>query len=69
MQKIIRNRIRCRYCGDIIESHTTHDLKTCSCGSVSVDGGHDYLRRVFKRKEDFEELSDIQEVGNDRGNE
>lgn len=64
MQKIIVNRIRCRHCGDIIESHTTHDFKTCSCGSVSVDGGHDYLRRGFKNREDFEELSEMTEEEN-----
>lgn len=61
MQKIVINRIRCKHCGDIIESHTTHDFRTCSCESVSVDGGHDYLRRVFKTSNDFEELSKIVE--------
>ncbi|MCH5325471.1 MAG: hypothetical protein J1E39_09705 [Eubacterium sp.] len=45
MKKIIRNAIRCKKCGDIIESKSVHDFKTCSCGAVSVDGGHEYLRR------------------------
>ena len=45
MPKIIRNAIRCKKCGDIIESKTVHDFKFCSCGSCAVDGGHDYLRR------------------------
>lgn len=27
MQKIIRNRIRCKKCGDIIESTSFHDFK------------------------------------------
>ena len=45
--KIIRNAIRCNSCGDIIESTFRHDFKTCSCGRVSVDGGHDYLRRCY----------------------
>lgn len=61
MQKIIVNRTCCKHCVDIFESHSTHDFKTCSCGAVSVDGGHDYIRRTFKEKEDFEELSNIQE--------
>lgn len=43
---IIRNMAQCRKCGDILESRYTHDLKTCSCGAVSVDGGHEYIRRL-----------------------
>ena len=65
MQKIIRNAIRCKKCGDIIESKTVHDFKFCSCGSCAVDGGHDYLRRCGNR-EDWEELSEAEKVeGND----
>ncbi len=48
MPKIIKNAIRCKKCGDIIESKTVHDFKFCSCGSCAVDGGHDYLRRCGK---------------------
>ena len=44
-------------CGDIIESTSTHDIKSCSCGSVTVDGGKDYIRRGFKKIEDLEDLS------------
>ena len=45
MPRIIRNAIRCKKCGEVIESETVHDFKFCSCGSCAVDGGHDYLRR------------------------
>lgn len=55
---IIRNRIRCKKCGDIIESLTVHDFKFCSCESCAVDGGRDYLRRCGWL-EDWEELSEI----------
>ena len=61
MPKIIRNAIRCKKCGDVIESKTVHDFKFCSCGSCAVDGGHDYLRRCGKR-EDWEELSEVEKV-------
>lgn len=44
--RILHNRIRCKLCGDVIESTHHHDFKWCSCGKVAVDGGHDYLRRV-----------------------
>lgn len=57
-EKIIRNRIKCLKCGDIIESTSVHDFKYCSCQSVAVDGGYDYLKRVGK-VENFEELSEI----------
>ena len=44
---IVRNRIRCNLCGDIIESRYRHDFKSCRCGAVCVDGGKDYIRRGF----------------------
>lgn len=40
------NAIKCKVCGDVIESEHRHDFKTCSCGAVSVDGGHNYQRIV-----------------------
>ena len=54
---IIRNAIQCKKCGDIIESVSAHDFKTCSCGACSVDGGHNYLRRSFKFPDCFEDIS------------
>lgn len=55
---ITRNMIRCKLCGDIIESKTEHDFKWCSCHCVSVDGGKTHLSRSFKgSRDDFEELS------------
>lgn len=64
---IIRNMIQCKKCGDIIESVTVHDFKTCSCGACSVDGGHDYLRRCAEDWDDAIELSEIQEEGECHG--
>ena len=61
MARIIRNAIRCKKCGDIIESQTVHDFKFCSCGACAVDGGHDYLRRCGNLG-DWEELSDVEKV-------
>ena len=57
MPKIIRNAIRCKKCGDIIESKTVHDFKFCSCGSCAVDG------RCGNR-EDWEELSEVEKLEN-----
>jgi len=54
--KIIKNSIKCRACGDIITSTYRHDFKWCSCKSIFVDGGNEYLRRGGK-PELIEEMS------------
>lgn len=56
MSNIIKNAIKCVKCGDIIESKSRHDFVTCGCGSVSVDGGNDYLRRIGNYN-DWEDMS------------
>lgn len=56
MQKILVNKIKCKKCGDVIESKSRHDFKSCICGAVSVDGGLDYIRRCGE-EDDYEELS------------
>lgn len=61
MERIITNKIRCKKCGDIIESKTRHDFKTCRCGAVAVDGGYDYLKRTGNY-EDWEELSEVEQL-------
>lgn len=60
MRRIIHNRIRCKLCGDIIESEYTHDFKFCKCGAVAVDGGKEYIRRDGN-EEDYEDLSEYGE--------
>lgn len=57
MMKITTNKIKCKKCGDIIESIHVHDFKYCKCGEVAVDGGKAYLRRLGNRA-DWEEMSD-----------
>lgn len=58
MDKIISNKIKCMKCGDIIESKNRHDFKWCSCKSVAVDDGKDYLRRIGK----FEDIIEMSEL-------
>ena len=55
--KIIKNRARCKNCGDIIESYYRNDIKSCHCGAFTVDGGHDYIRRGFDKRENLENLN------------
>lgn len=57
-EEIISNKIKCKKCGDIIESKSTNDCKKCSCGTVAVDGGKDYLKRIVN-EEDYEDISEI----------
>lgn len=66
--EIIKNRIKCNHCGDIIESKNIHDYVTCSCGCCSVDGGHAYLRRSAKNTEkDYTEMSEIKRINESEG--
>ena len=61
MKIITKNAIRCKKCGDIIESTSRHDFKWCSCKAVAVDGGHDYLKRTGNLG-DWEDMSETKEV-------
>jgi hypothetical protein len=36
--------ITCPRCGDIVYSRARHDFRQCSCGSVAIDGGFDYVK-------------------------
>ena len=42
------NAAKCEVCGDTIRSRNRHDLVTCSCGNLSVDGGSWYAKRSFR---------------------
>ena len=50
--KIIKNAIRCKKCGEVLESKHVHDWVCCRCFKMSngkegcfCDGGLEYLRR------------------------
>jgi len=67
MKKIIRNAIRCNYCGDVIESTYRHNYVQCSCGKVAVDGGTDYLRRSYSgNPDDYTDLSEWAEIADEQ---
>lgn len=66
MKKIIKNALKCLKCGDVIESKDRHDYVTCSCGNVSVDGGLDYLRRSFIEADSWEDLSEYEDIEEDK---
>ncbi len=56
---ILKNRIKCKKCNDIIESRHTHDFVECKCGACAVDGGHEYLRRLGN-PDDWEDMSEVE---------
>lgn len=62
MRKIIKNAIQCKVCGDIIESTYRHDYVECQCGACAVDGGYDYLRRSYRDKDCYIDLSETVEI-------
>ena len=45
-KKLIKNRWKCLYCEDIIESKHPYDYVTCNCGKSSCDGGDSYIRLI-----------------------
>lgn len=67
---LTRNAVRCLRCNTEAESTHRHEMKSCACGLVSVDGGLDYKRVTWKeenaeyvdlceyREETFEEYED-----------
>lgn len=52
IKKIIRNMIKCKNCGEIVELKSVHDFKFCLCANCVVDGEHDYFKRCYKNSKD-----------------
>ena len=61
MKKLVKNMIRCKLCGDEIESTHVHDFKQCSCGACFVDGGREY-QRIGGDPENWEDISVWEDV-------
>lgn len=60
MLKIVSNKIRCLWCGEVLESFSVHDFKRCRCSKCFTDGGLEYLHRGFegdKPENIYEDLS------------
>jgi hypothetical protein len=54
---IVQNAIICNKCGELIISKHRHDYVECKCGDCVVDGGQEYLRRVYKPDASYSDLS------------
>jgi len=44
MEPQLKNKAKCLRCEGIIESESRHDMQSCKCGAIFVDGGQDYWR-------------------------
>lgn len=60
IRRIIQNEAKCRKCKAVIISYTVHDFVYCTCGSISVDGGNEYIKRTFDDLENLIELSSFE---------
>ena len=54
---ITKNKAKCLHCGDIVISTPDKKTDSCTCGTLTVKGGHSYIMRTGKRGIDYEELS------------
>ena len=61
--KVLTNKIRCNLCGEEVESTAQHDYVKCGCGACAVDGGRAYLRRTFRERGCYTELSLVEVDG------
>jgi len=44
MEPQLKNKAKCLRCEGIIESESRHDMQSCKCGAIFVDGGPQYWR-------------------------
>lgn len=54
----MRNRAKCKLCGDIIESFHQYDKVTCKCSEISIDGGNYHLITHAKDVSNFLRVDD-----------
>jgi hypothetical protein len=61
VKKLLRNRLKCKKCGDIIESTYAHDFKYCKCGAIFIDGGLEYSRYGWLGGDRSDYIENLQE--------
>jgi hypothetical protein len=58
----MRNRAKCRLCGDILESFHEFDRVDCKCDEIGISGGNIRPDVFYKNKENFIRVYDNEEV-------
>lgn len=61
MRKLKVNKLKCKKCGDAIESKYGHDFKYCKCGAIFVDGGLEYSRYGWPSGNPADYIENLQE--------
>jgi hypothetical protein len=54
----MKNRAKCKLCGDTLESFHAYDYVICKCGEISISGGNDKLECSAKHWENFLRVDD-----------
>lgn len=54
----MRNRAKCKSCGDLLESFHRHDFVSCKCGEISIEGGEVVFKCFSKNWENFIRIDD-----------
>ena len=52
------SKAKCLLCDDVIESTHVHDFVTCYCGNLSLDGGDECIRVLYKEPDSFQHIKD-----------
>ena len=52
--------MKCKCCGEVIESLSTYHFVSCRCDKCSIDGGKEYLKRIGNLS-DFIEMCEYEE--------
>lgn len=55
----MKNRAKCKLCGEILESFHRTDFVTCKCGEISIDGGDWYFKCAAKNWDNFLRVDDM----------
>lgn len=55
----MRNRAKCKLCGDTIESYANDDTIECSCGEITISGGAQKLITWAKDYTNFLRIDDF----------
>ena len=57
----MKNKAKCKLCGDMIESWFKGDLRPCKCGEIAVDGGD----AMYAMARDWRNFLRVDDEGNE----
>jgi hypothetical protein len=54
-------KIKCKLCGDVVQSQKPHRMEWCMCRACAVDGGR-LTSRLIGRPEDYEVIKEEEDA-------